>query len=581
MKMETALAEETRLRSDPRRYRLLPVSLFEGIYLALLPFAAVWLCGISIIDQATYADPEFYSGYGQSFARMWNVFGLTYYAARFPIMFLNTTTQEMVPGLGGYAIAHYLAFLTAAIPLYLLARRHYGLPVAVASCAFLVLNPLFPRILNWDLTIYLSIPAGLAGIVSWLLATRPWSPWIFVSGFLFAVALNSHVFTGTAIGVFLGVELLFSLRRAGGLKTFAIKCAAAAAGALACLLLGLLFYRLTVGPVSAMSLWLVTAFAVTAGRTYVATNFVPLSAYYATNYEIYVPVLVAVVGLALNRRRLLADTLDARISWFLMAYLGVYAVAVLVLGMNVVQYFWYFGHLTIAVYVMIPVILGRLSELAGRQAIPWFVGGLAAVSVVVNAGFDTVKRVSLDVSGSAVMVVAYVALIVAAAALLLIPRRMAVLSGAVLCGALLQVPYLSRTHLSMYDKSENAIERPLFDVIRGYHDVLNRYDTRERRVRTWYRTPDPTLMSVASSNLLFTLQSPWTGAGMPGIAKIERDTLLDSTTGYVLLMDVEPRNVDAGLRALADAQVKFVPVGRYTWGYAPERVSAALVQLTR
>lgn len=576
-----ASAAPRSVRSIGEHRKVLLTGLAEGAFLALFPVVAVWLFNISIIDQEYYVDPEFYTGYGQSFARMWKVFGLTYYAARFPIMFLNTTTQWLLPGLGGYAVARLLIFLAAAIPLYLLVRRHHGRTVAVASYAFLLLNPLFPRVLGWDLTTSLSIPAGLSGIALWLLANRPWGGCAFAAGFMFATAVNSHVFTGTAIAVFLAIELMFSMSGRDRFRAFVVRSCTATAGAVTCMLLGLLFYRETVGPVSVVSLWQVTAIALASGRQYTETHYVPLSAYYATNYEIYVPLVTSAAGLILNRRRLFGDTVDARLVWFAVAYLAAYCISVFLLRMNIVQYFWYFGHLTIAVYLIIPVILARIKERAGTQAIFWFAGALAVVSLMVSTYFDAVNRFSLAAAGNGAVVMAILAAGTLAFAMLLLPLRAAVTTGAVLCAIVVQVPYLSTTHLGMYNRAANAREPPLVEIIRQYHQVLNRYDTAEQRVRTWYRTANGQLISVASSNLLFTLQSPWEGPGMPQVAQAERDILRNPTTRYVLLIDPEEAQLDVGLRALADAQVAFETVERYRWGYEPVRVSAVLIRLTR
>jgi hypothetical protein len=564
-----------------QRKAVLLTRIAEAAFVALLPIIAVWLLNVSIIDQESYADPAFYTGYGQSFERMWQVFGLTYYAARFPVMFLNTTTQQLVPGFGGYAVAHYIGFLAAAIPFYLLARQHFGRTVAAASYAFLLLNPLFPRVLSWDLTTSLSIPAGLSGIALWLLARRPWGISAFGAGFMFAVALNSHIFTGTAIGVFLATEFLFSLFRRRGVLAYIVQTLTATAGAVTCVLLGLWFYQATVGKVTPAELWEVTARAVGDGRVYAETHYVSLADYYAINYEIYVPLLTIGAAIVLNRKRVLRDTIDARISWFAVAYLCAYVVAVFVLRMNIVQYFWYFGHLTIAVYLTVPVVLRRIADHAGSGAILWFTGTLALISLTVSVAFRSVHQISVGAVGNGPVAFAILTLGALALALLSLRHRRALSAGAVLCAVVVQASYLSRTHLSVYDRAENAAERPLFEIIREYHRLLNRYDKPDTRVRTWYRTSNARLLSVASSNLLFTVQSPWDGPGLPHVGLAERRILIQEQTRYVLLMADDAERIDAGLHALTEAKVPFTPRETASWGYPPARVSVALIELVK
>jgi hypothetical protein len=563
--------------ATPLRARTLAL---EGLYLVGLPIMAVFALGITVIDQHGYVDPEFYTGYGLSFETMWEVFGLTYYAARFPIIFVNKTSQWLWPGLGGYSLLRLLVLLLCGIPLYVLARRHYGRPVAMASYAFLVLNPLLLRILCWDLTTFLSIPAGFAGITVWYLSSRAWSRGVLAAGFLFGVSVNSHVFTGTAIAVFLVVELLFAARRGERLSWFAARVATLAAGGLLCLLLGLTFYAVTVGPVSPLSLWSITMHAVTAGREYAVTNYVAITDYYATNYEIYVPILTTAAALLLNRRLLLSDTVEARIIWFATMYLAAYIVAVFVLRMNIVQYFWYFGHLTIAVYLSVPVILAGLVERMGRQAVTWFVAALAAVPVAVASSADLWRGIVMAANGNGAIVVSLAAAMLITMLFLEVQRPRVLVSATISLALLMQVPFLSATHASVFDVRDNVKEAPLFETISHYRALLNRYDRTGARVRTWYSYSN-TMGSIASSNLLFTLQPPWGAGGMPVVAETEKAKLADPSTRYVLLIDPRSERLDQGLDALRAAGLRLAILERHTWGHDPLTLRAVLVRLER
>ena len=553
----------------------------EGLYLTLLPVTAVFVLGMSLVDQQHYVDPEFYTGYGQSFPKMYEMFGLTYYAARFPIIVVNRGSQWLLPGLGGYALVRFAVFLMCAVPLYVLARRHYGRPVAMASYAFLVLNPLLPRILCWDLTTFLSIPAGFAGITLWYLSPRTWSAAVLAAGFLFGLSINSHIFTGTAIGIFLCVELAFAARRPKGLPWFGARVATLAAGGFLCLLFGLAFYASTVGPVSPQQLWRITMEAVSSGHEYALTHYVPLSDYYARNYEIYVPLLTTGAAILLNGRRLLTDTLDARITWFAASYLAAYVIAVFALRMNIVQYFWYFGHLTIVVYLAVPVILAHLAERAGARVAAWFAGTLAVVALAATISVDAMHDVIVAASKNGAVAAAIALAAVCCLALLRTRRPRQLVSASVLLAVLVQAPFLSATHFSVYDVHENAGEPPLFDAIVRYRALLDKYDKTGERVRTWYRSPDRSMLSLASSNLLFTLQPPWTGNGLPLLGEAEKTHLADAATRYVLLVDPRRGRVEQGLAALRAAGIRFTPIERHTWGWDPVTMHAVLVRVER
>jgi hypothetical protein len=553
----------------------------EVAWIALIPVAAVLGLGISLVDQFAYVDPEFYTGYGQSFERMWHAFGLTYYAARFPVMALNAASQALFPGLPGYAIARALAFLMCAVPIYLLARRLYGTRVAMGAYAFLVLNPLLPRVLCWDLTTFLSIPSGLGGIALWYLSSGAWSPMVLLSGFLFAVSINSHVFTGTAIGVFLAVESAFALRRPGGIGWIASRLVTACAGGLVCLTLGLLYYWSQVGYVAPQQLWAVTWFAIHAGQQYVSVNAVPFSSYDAVNYEIYVPVFTTMLLMVLNWRGLLRDSIEARISWFALAYLLAYAVATFVLGMNIVSYFWYFGHLTIIVYLAIPVILGRLAERAGAPVPVVFVAALFGVAGAVVLNLGVALRWSALASGNKTMAMAVCGMMLLCAGSVVVRRRLVLLAAVAVIAVVLQVPFLSATHLSLYDRVSNTREAPLFDAIRQFHSLMNRHEKPGDRLMLWYPTGSSGLLSLASSDLLYTLQDPWQPGPFPSLGAREQQKLADASVRFLLILGEDPATLDAGTRALDAVKVGYSILSEETWGYAPVVVHARLIRLNR
>jgi hypothetical protein len=553
----------------------------EVAYLIVAPVLATWLLGISLIDQQSFVDPEFYTGYAQSFERMWRMFGLTYYVARFPVMFVNRVAQELLPGMPGYVMVRALVFAASAAPLYALVRERCGRTPALVAYSFLFLNPLFPRILCWDLTTFLSIPMGLAGISLWMLARAPLSWATFGAGFAFGVSVSCHIFTGTAIGVFLAVESLFALHSRQALARLMKAAAVATAGALTTVGLGLLFYRLTIGYIPPGDLWQVTRTAITFGQRFAENNYVAFGDYYASSYEIYVPVIVTLALVTLNARGLFRDTFEARVTWFATAYLAAYVVAVFVLRMNIVQYFWYFGHLTIAVYLGVPVLVSRLSQKVGGVAGGAFAASLALVALFAAAAFTRVWSLAHQVSGHGFVVVAILVAGVLAIVLVFLPLPAMRIAGTVLLAITLQAPYLSRTHLDVYDRHANAAEVPLFDVIRAYHAVLNRYDEKDRRVRSWYPTPNPTALSVGSSNLLFTVQEPWAGPGLPVIGTTEMTNLNRPDTGYVLMFSANESDVEAGLSRLTSAGIHYSLLERQVWGRAPVAMNAALVRLER
>jgi hypothetical protein len=549
--------------------------------LLLLPVLAVWALGISVINQHGYVDPEYYTGYGQSFARMWEVFGPKYFAARFPVLFVNVVSQQWLPGLGGYTLVRFVVFVGCAVPLYLLVRRMYGRPVALATYVFLLANPLLPRVLLWDLTTFLAIPCVLAGTVLWYSSPQARSAAALAAGFLFGLALAAHVFTSTAILVFLLVEALWARRATGNWRWIRARFGRLFQGGLLALLFGLTFYWWQLGLMSPFPLWNSTWRAIKFGQRYVETHYQPFWSYYATNYEMYVPVFTTLLLIVVTRALPVKDGVALRITWFSVAYLGAYVGAVFGLGMNIVQYFWYLAHLTIAVYLGIPVIVGQLTQMFGNAVATAFATALVAVAIVITTCFTSLDPLLAAAAGNGAVVLGLGLLSAVCLGGLLVPRKVVVVACAALAGVLVQMPFLSLSHRTIYNVQANMIEAPLVSTIMSYHALLNQYDRPGRRVRTWYATKDVSLLSVGSSNLLFTLQDPWTGEGMPAIGEHERRLLTDPTTGYVLLMAQSAADVDAGLRSLTAAGVAFSSPVEARWGYPPLIVHARLVALER
>jgi hypothetical protein len=557
----------------------------EIVYCLVSPILAVLLFNISLINQYGYVDPEFYTGYGYSFARMWHVYGPTYYAMRFPIMFLNSFFQHLGPGLFGYTLLRLLILWACGLPLYFSVRRLYGSGVAVVAYAGLVLNPFFARLLLWDLTIFVSIPAALAGMAVWHLRAQRSLLTAATSGCLFCVSVNSHSFTGTAIGLFLLTEGLGALATAPARRRLRVDVAGLALGSLVCLGLGLAFYGLHVGYVSPLTMLHVTLAAIKVGNQYVQSSHMPFSSYFATNYDIYVPFITTALAAVTLRASLLRNTVQARITWFAILYCAAYLFAVFIRHMFIAQLFYYFLHLTIVVYLTVPIILGEAVGIPTWLRVVSYCIGLVIPLVI--ARIDGSFIVHLDTAAVGVtQVVVAIGIATCFIAVVLAYGRRAPIAGTTafwLLGLLVQIPFLVPVYSYMYiDNPTRSAEAPLYSMIRQYHLLLQERDKPGQRVLTWYATNHDSFTSLASSNLLLTLHNPWVvPGGMPTIGQYERDRLADGQYKYVLLIDSDRAIVDRGLDALAEAGVRVERIEEHVWGEPPLTAYALLVQLVR
>ena len=557
----------------------------EIVYCIVSPIIAVLLCHLSIINQNTYIDPLYYTGYGYSFSRMWHFYGPTYYAMRFPIMFLNTFFQNLGPGLFGYALLRLLILWVCGIPLYFSVRRLYGISVAAAAYAFLLLNPLFARLLLWDVTTFVSIPAALAGIAIWYLRDQRSLLTATISGLLFCASVNSHAFTGTAIGLFLLTEVLFALTTAGGRRQLLVDGAGLALGTLVCMGLGLAFYWLHVGYVSPLMLLNVTLAAIKVGDQYTKAHHVPFSSYFSVNYDMYVPFITTVLAAITLRSLLLRNTIQARITWFAIWYCAAYLFAVFMRHMFIGQTFYYLSHLTIVVYLTVPIILGEATgSPAWLRAVSCCIGLMMphAMAQIDNA---YIVRLTAAAAGASQVVIAIGVATCFIAIVLVWGRRAAIVQILAfwLFGLLVQIPFLYPVYSWMYiDHPTRAAEVPLYGIIRQYHLLLNERDKPGQRVLTWYVTNHSSFASLAASNLLLTLHNPWIpGGGMPTIGRDERDRLADGQYKYVLLIDSERAMVERGLDALVEAGVKVEQVEKHVWGEPPLTAYVLFVHLLR
>jgi len=583
-------ALDSRTRQDIERHANPRIPRFVILYWVIAPIAAVLVFHISLINQAGYIDPEFYTGYGYSFQRMWLEYGCTYYAARFPVIFLNSLFQNIGHGLSGYILLRLLILWCSGIPLFLMVRRLYGTAIACAAYAFLFLNPLLPRILFWDLTTFLSVPTALAGIAVWHLRDKRSLGASVVSGFLFGVSVNSQAFTGTAIGLFLLVEFGFCFADVAPWRQLLSDILGLAIGGLICMGLGLLFYWGNVGYVSPRTLWNVTLNAIHSGQQYSESHHLPFSQFFATDYDIYVPYITSAVAALVLRSSLFRNTIEARIAWFSMLYCAAYAFAVFVLRMDLANTYYYVAHLTIVTYLTVPVVLGRVTNLADQTRAGLaglFVLGLLIPLVIVRLDPRYALHLS-NIANGAPQVVVLIGAAVALAAVLSVVRRpnIAALSALFLFGGLTQIPLLFNPYLQVY---LNGPERPdevaLYKMIRQYHVLLNKYDKPSERVRTWYSTDSSYLFSsLTSSNLLFTLQNPWThdaNSVMPTLGAYERERLADPQTKYVLLLDPNPEMIQRGLEALRSAGLDIESTEAEEWGKEPFTAYALLVRILR
>jgi hypothetical protein len=545
-------SQDVKIRSVSR------VTPLEIAFFLLTPVFAVFLFDISLINQDNYVDPWFYTGYGRIFPSMHALFGWTYYSARFPVMILNGAFLKFPDPIVGYIALRYLLLLLCGIPLYLWARRFFGDAIAIASYLFLFCNPLFPRVVLWDLTTFVSIPFALAGMALWLLPMRSLALNRVLTGFLFCASIGAHAFTGTAIGTFLITEALRRLIHKDLRKLILYDVLATGFGAVLCFGIGILYYYFNIGSFNPMVIISITANAARQGDQYAITHASASLGWLGTQYHVYVPYLLILVAGAGLSRKLLSNEIAARVWIFSATYGAAFAIYQFIFGSFVLETFYYFAHLTLIVYLLFPVCLFLIL----RSAPPWQQQWAAAIAVLmlvalptltrfVPSFIDTAQTAALGSLGIAGLMVAFCILCAGLTWVATQRPTFAMLAVASLVTMVQLAPMITWEHRAIYANPRKAAkELGVYRAALEMLDVFSAYAQPTTRVMLWYPASEFSLGSIASTVLLFTVHQPYEGQGMPSFGDYERERLRYPGLRYIMLLSQRPGAVAEGLAAL-------------------------------
>ena len=538
------------------------ISLREASVLLLLPLLAWQLAGIVLINQDQTVDPWLYTGYGRIFPTLFAQFGWqNYYVTRFPVIFLNETAS-LLPPVTGYVLLRYLLFVGCGTVVYLWARR-FGRDVALTSYAFLAFNPLFPRVILWDLTTFVSVPAALAGMCIWLSSDGRHRSRPLLSGMLWTISAVSHAFTGTAIATFLGLQVLRRIRSREWSPLVQHDLLPAAAGVVITLALGTIYYWVRVDTFEPITPLRITWLAIMAGHGYATSHHTPLSAWAAREYHVYVPVLCVLLAAVLLGRRLFANTQVSSIWWFAAFYTTFYAVYQLMLGGFVLETWYYFAHLELVVFLLVPVIL---SELLAKVQAPSRARGilLAAIALVaipiahrlLPGSADRVTNLASG-NGLTLLLLCCVAISFVGGARWMIRRPGWAAAAAMTFVLLVQVfTFLNPAHGGVFDRRHWAREKDVYAAAATVADTFGEYWRPDERVMLWYCSPEGSLGALASSVLLFTVQEPFSNSyeSCDGrVGAYEHQRLTDHRISSVMMLDETGASFAARDRALRDA----------------------------
>jgi hypothetical protein len=413
----------------------------------------------------------------------------------------------------------------------------------------------------WDLTTFVSVPAALAGICVWQLETRHRLSNRMLAGFLFCTSVASQAFTGTAILVFFVVELCHRLAKRQFRTLVFYDMLAPCVGAAVCFALGMLFYYVEIGPFDPTVVFSITAAAAKAGNAYAVSHSAATLEWLTTETHVYVPylfVLVAVSGLG---RAMLSGSSEARITWFGVVYASAYAVYQFAFHGFILETFYYFAHLTIVAYLLFPVCVALLTA-RHAQAFRGFLLGLAIGLLLPFPLLNRFAPASIDLielwmhsSMSATILIGLAGIV--CAVLIRLPSRAAPATAAVTLIGLVQLAcFTSPTHRvtftegnepsAQHERREIAVYRAALQMLEAYSAIARP----DARVMLWFPNDEPSLGSIASTVLLYTLQHPWDGHGAPDFGAYERSRSQIPGIRYVMMLSMSAAGLEGDRNAL-------------------------------
>jgi hypothetical protein len=559
----------------------------EILFVVIAPVVGFFALHIGLINQDQSVDPWIYTGYGQEFPLLQQLYGWPYYAVRFPVILLNFAVPKGLDPVLGFAIVRYLVFLLCGVPFYLWARYQFGIVYAIAAYLFLFCNPLFPRLLLWDLTPFVSVPMALVGITLWLLPPKSNDiNWMLanrvLAGFAFAASVAAHAFTGTAIAVFFVAEAARRLFKREYFGFVLFDVTAPIAGAVICFAIGIAFYFVILGPFDPSVIFTSTLSAIRAGDQYAASHSSEVSTWIWLDTYVFVPfLLVGFIAIGFTRD-LLKDNAISRVWWFGFLYCAVYAAYQFLLHRFVLETSVYFFHLSLVVYLLFPVCLYLITrKLAPR-------GQTIVVSIAIAVLILTPMLVPVVLQGGLMNfeVVSIIGVILAISAVYsigLVTTTASIVSAyAIALVVAVQILTLSAPEFSgMYSNPSQAEE---YDVYRAAVEMVRlfaSYASPSHRVKVWYSPEEFSITSIASTVLLDSINKNFEGDGLPAVSDYERSQIGSPELRYIMMLSINSESIAKGKDALIRNGYQFRDVEHGRIGGVSFSADFDLIELTR
>jgi len=570
---------------EPVRSARLKIASAEVLFLFLFPAVAYLLFRPSPINQAGSIDPYVYTGYIHNIEDLLARYHLPYYSVRFGLI-LPARLFGLAFGFeNGYLILRYLLALVAGIPLYLVAKRNFGMPLALATYATLLTSPFLAKSLLWEHPDATAVPYLLASTGLFLLELRPRWAWDTGAGFLFGLAVHSNFFTVSIFGLFLLALALAYVIHGNRLLPLVQRLVWICAGFVIATAVGVSYYYYLAGvwnifsPTAGIVVWL--------ARGGMLQWRIPGAAWIAFNLQVLVLPLVALCSglMFLLRRRTVVSSV---LSIYVVAIAIYYYVYHFALKADVLQLPYYFAYCLPAILLALPVMFDALWNISGQSHRRWLAVLMAAGFIgpwlSIMYAFDWRSSVHLVQFG--ILATALLGLFVLCVrARISRNLRLAMVSiTTLLFGIVFDFGFGGATYGQMFQSKTRQTEQDVYRVAEQFMAAVPKMKDRPGGVRFWYNNRPGNLVNSVQSTYLWGYsrcnQAVPDDPGMPFIGPFEFGAFSDKTVKYIVLIGETEDENDKGMAALQKREIPYTRVDHRLLASGNYRVYFETLQLT-
>jgi len=550
------------MRPAERRRRKRNAITVAGV-IVLAPVIAVLVLRIPLINQLNDADAWFYSSYAWVPKHQFAVFGWNYFSVRFPAILSIGVSERLFGVGGGYVVLRYLLAIVSGFSLYLCVRRFASVRVAIGAVLLLYLQPFFSRMLLWDYSVFLEVSVGLIGVALWYWSDgRPWA-WTLLPGIALAAAVFANGLFVTAVLALLVVEGVAALRQGRRASLiYASRVATTAAAAFGVFCVGYLGYLTILGHLSPYELLRPTIEFVGESEKNSAPYVRPISSWLLHEPRVWAPIITSVALLAVLRRRIFGVGLEMRIAQLCVAFTAFLWLYRLTLTSSVVESWWAYSIVVVAMAPGVGVLLHELGQRPGH-ALRWMVAGVGAffltALLVRNIGGpagDFYRAISTHTA----LFILLLAIGLASALLMATPRM--AYRGAALALFLIVLALMSYAPSILDDRGTTGVfvanssqEWTAYKAGKRFMEIVQDYDNPAHRVFLWFPGTlgdvDITWADLPQEGN--TLNELGVSESLTQLTPLARARLLQPQVKYVMILAPRPSEVATARGVLASA----------------------------